>query len=124
MKIFFVRTFAIAMVLVLTATGLWAGGADETGAAAAAEKRYVTDPATGKVIVAPQYGGSIAEAIIDDPEHADTWWGSRQTPAVTLLLEAMGVVDWSTAILGEQKLRGSAWGAMAGGTARKWSYRS
>ena len=28
------------------------------------------------------------------------------------------------AILGEQKLRGSAWGAMAGGTARKSSYRS
>ena len=29
MKIFFARTFAIALVLILSATGLWAAGAEE-----------------------------------------------------------------------------------------------
>ena len=37
------RTFAVALVLVLTATGLWATGAEEAPAAAA-DKQYVTDP--------------------------------------------------------------------------------
>ena len=58
MKIFFARTFAIALVLVLTATGLWAAGVDEEPAAAA-DKKYVTDPTTGKVVTAPEYGGTI-----------------------------------------------------------------
>ncbi len=61
MKILFARTFAIALVLVLTATGLWAAGAEEAPAAAA-EKKYVTDPTTGKVVVAPEYGGTFTFA--------------------------------------------------------------
>ena len=40
------RTFAVAVVLVLTATGLWAAGAEEEPAAAM-EKETVFDPATG-----------------------------------------------------------------------------
>ena len=49
-------TFAIALVLALTATGLWAAGAEEEPAAAA-DKKYVTDPSTGKVVVAPSTAG-------------------------------------------------------------------
>ena len=52
-------TFAIALVLILTAPGLWATGADEEEPAAAADKRYVTDPVTGKAVSAPQYGGKL-----------------------------------------------------------------
>ena len=91
----FVRTFAVALVLVLSATGLWAAAADEEGTAAAAEKRYVTDPTTGKVYVAPQYGGSIAEAVPSEGDHTDTWWGSGSRDIVTLFLEKMGIADWS-----------------------------
>ncbi len=58
-------TFAVALVLVLTATGLWAGGAEDEPAAAA-DKKYVTDPTTGKVVVAPEYGGTLTYA-----------WGGR-----------------------------------------------
>ena len=58
-QITIIRTFAIALVLVLTATGLWAGGAEEEAPAAAADKKYVTDPTTGKVVVAPEYGGTL-----------------------------------------------------------------
>ena len=46
-------TFAFALVLVMTATGLWAAGAEEEPAAAA-DKKYVTDPSTGKVVTAPE----------------------------------------------------------------------
>ena len=63
MKILFRMTFAIALVLVLTATGLWATGAEEEPAAAA-DKRYVTDPVTGKAVSAPQYGGKLTYANV------------------------------------------------------------
>ena len=61
------RTCAVALVLALTATGLWAAGADEEGAAAADDKKYVTDPTTGKVVVAPQYGGTFIATRRSDP---------------------------------------------------------
>ena len=56
---------------------------------------YVTDPSSGKVYVAPQYGGSIAEGITSESKHTDTWWGVAARGAVNLLLDKMGVVDWS-----------------------------
>ena len=52
------RTFAVASVLVLTATGVWAAGADEEPAAAA-EKEMVLDPRTGEMVEAPRYGRHI-----------------------------------------------------------------
>ena len=69
MKIFFTSNFAVALVLVLTATGLWAAGAEED-TTAAGEKRYVTDPTTGKMVVAPQYGGTITSDFL-------TWCADR-----------------------------------------------
>ena len=53
------RTFlAVLFGLVLTATGLWATGADEEPAAAM-EKEMVMDPTTGKMVTAPVYGGTL-----------------------------------------------------------------
>ena len=57
----FKKGLAVLIGLVLTATGLWAGGAEEEPAAAA-EKEMVTDPATGKTWTAPQYGGTLTWA--------------------------------------------------------------
>ena len=57
---------------------------------------YVTDPSSGRVYVAPQYGGSITEAKVADAPHADTWWGSGSREPVTLVLEKMGIADWAT----------------------------
>ena len=62
MKIFLARTFAIALVLVLTATGLWAAGGAEAEPAAAAEKEMVLDPTTGEMVEAPRYGGTLTYA--------------------------------------------------------------
>ena len=39
-------------------------------------QEMVKDPATGKMIKAPQYGGQIVFAAdLDEPPHIDTWWG-------------------------------------------------
>ncbi|MDE0025539.1 MAG: ABC transporter substrate-binding protein [Spirochaetaceae bacterium] len=59
MKVFIARTFAVALVLILSATGLWAGAGTEEAPAAAMEKEMVTDPTTGKMVTAPQYGGTL-----------------------------------------------------------------
>ena len=64
------RTFAVALVLALTATGLWAAGAEEEPAAAA-DKKYVTDPTTGKVITAPEYGGTFFAGYNGQPDGTD-----------------------------------------------------
>ena len=82
--ILFTRTFAIALVLVLTATGLWAAGAEESPTAAA-DKKYVTDPTTGKVVTAPEYGGTLTypyKAVSDtsDPLLLATLWNSSSVP--------------------------------------------
>ena len=96
MKIFLARTFAVAFVLILTATGLWAAGAEETPGAAA-DKKYVTDPSTGKVVVAPQYGGTITYAQKREPAGPDTVisgpWAQEYVGPV---LEKLGIPDWAT----------------------------
>ena len=53
----FRKCLAVLSVLVLTATGLWAAGEEEP--AAAADKKYVTDPTTGEVVVAPAHGEKL-----------------------------------------------------------------
>ena len=50
------RTCAVALVLVLTATGLWAAAAEEQPAAVA-EKEMVLDPTTGKMVTARNMAG-------------------------------------------------------------------
>ena len=86
------RTFAVALVLVLTATGLWAGGAEEEPAAAA-DKKYVTDPTTGKVVVAPEYGGTLTYSDASEPLHADPW--SRSPRAIEDVAERLGMGNWA-----------------------------
>ena len=57
--VLFKKCLAVLSVLVLTATGLWAAGEEEGSTATVADKKYVTDPTTGKVVVAPEYGGTL-----------------------------------------------------------------
>ena len=93
--ILFTRIFAVALVLAVAATGLWAAGAEEEPAAAA-EKELVRDPSTGQMILQPQYGGSIAEAYVQEEPCMDTWFGVYcGRSSVNLVLEKMGIVDWA-----------------------------
>ena len=66
---------AILIGLALTATGVWAAGAAEEGSAAAADKKYVTDPTTGKVVVAPEYGGTFTHGYCCSPPDFDSLYG-------------------------------------------------
>ena len=62
----FRKILAVLFGLVFAATGLWASAAEEEEPAAAMEKEMVTDPATGKMVTAPEYGGTLTYA-----------WGGR-----------------------------------------------
>ena len=55
----FRKILAVLLGLVLAATGLWASAAEEEEPAAAMEKEMVMDPTTGKMVTAPEYGGTI-----------------------------------------------------------------
>ena len=85
---------AVMCGLVLTATGLWASAASEAEPAAAADREMVRDPATGQMILQPQYGGSIAVAWTrDDQMHTDTWYGAATE---TLLASFWSTWAWRT----------------------------
>ena len=94
-KRMFATGLAVMCGLVLTATGLWASAASEAEPAAAADREMVRDPATGQMILKPQYGGSIADAwVTDDGLHTDTWFGGGNRGPTNLVLEVMGMGDW------------------------------
>ena len=67
----FRKCLAVLIGLALTATGLWAAGEEEGSTAAAADKKYVTDPSTGKVVTAPEYGGTVTFAQKEEPPGTD-----------------------------------------------------
>ena len=96
-KILFTRTFAVALVMVVTATGLWAAGADEAPAAAAADKKYVTDPVFGNVVVAPQYGGTITQVLKHNVDRdMDPYSGGPGSLFITSgVVEKLAMVDWA-----------------------------
>ena len=65
------RAFAVALVLILSATGLWASPAGEEEPAAAMEKEMVMDPSTGEMVTAPRYGGTLTFAQTGPSASAD-----------------------------------------------------
>ena len=88
------RTFAVALVLVLTATGLWAAGAEEEPAAAS-EKETVFDPATGMTWTAPEYGGTLTQAVVVFPPSTDNWWNLGWAPHfISGVVERLAFADW------------------------------
>ena len=90
-------TFAIALVMMLTATGLWATGADEGSTAAAADKKYVTDPTTGKVVSAPEYGGTLTFAMkAEFPGTDSVLSGGGVHNSSSLVVEKLAMADWAT----------------------------
>ena len=56
--------------------------------------KYVTDPTTGKVVTAPQYGGSLTVADRDDPDNIDTYYRHPPASVAALVVEKLGIGDW------------------------------
>ena len=86
------KTLAVALVLVLTAAGLWAAAADEEPAAAA-KKEMVLDPTTGEMVEAPRYGGTLTYATRGLAWNWDPYYGWTD-PQLTGLVEKLAVGNW------------------------------
>ena len=67
------RFLLIALAFALVATAAFASGEGEE--AAAAEKEMVRDPATGKMVTAPEYGGTITFGTASEPPNSDPGQG-------------------------------------------------
>ena len=91
----FRKILAVLFGLVLAATGLWASAAEEGEPAAAMEKEMVMDPTTGKMVTAPEYGGTFTHATKGDYPVADTWF--QHGPGILLapVVEKLGIADWA-----------------------------
>ena len=88
---------AVLFGVVLTATGLWAGAAEEEEPAAAMDKEMVLDASTGKMVVAPQYGGTITYTLLDDPASPDAVLSDHGAlEVVAPVLEKLAWGDWAT----------------------------
>ncbi len=58
---------------------------------------YVTDPTTGKVVSAPQYGGALHIGRSADPHTGvDTWYGHGAADFSAMINEKLGIADWAT----------------------------
>ena len=87
---------AVLCGLVLTATGLGASPAGEEEPAAAMEKEMVRDPATGKMVSAPEYGGTLTFATSVEAEHPDTHFHHSPAMVSGATVEKLGMMDWAT----------------------------
>ena len=86
--------WAVTVALCLTATGAWAGGEEETETASAEPREMVEDPTTGKMLLAPRYGGSISYAAVGSPPSSDTWFTHHSNNAINGVNESLAIGDW------------------------------
>ena len=85
---------AVLAGLVLAATGAWAAAAPEEPAAAM-EKEMVTDPTTGEMVTAPQYGGTLTFATMLEPPSADTLVYGSAGLAIGGVAEQLIIPNWA-----------------------------
>ena len=57
-------------------------------------KKYVTDPTTGKVIPAPEYGGTIVRLQAYEPPHTDTYFTHHAAMGTDGVTESLAHADW------------------------------
>ena len=86
---------AVLFGLALTATGLWAAAAEEAPAAAMG-KEMVLDPTTGKMVTAPEYGGTFTWGDVLDPPHCDPYLHGHGPRPIALVAEKLGIYNWGT----------------------------
>ena len=87
------KYLAVLIGLAVTATGLSAAPAEEQPAAAA-EKEMVLDPTTGKMVTAPEYGGTLTQAAGRDQKVFDTYLAWSPFQVSSAVVEKLGIVDW------------------------------
>ena len=92
----FSRFVSMALAFALAATVSFAAGeSDSAGAAAAADKKYVTDPTNGKVYTAPEYGGTLTYGASFEPPNSDAMIGGIGAgSAASGVVEKLGIANW------------------------------
>ncbi len=83
------KTQSLLLTLTLMVAAFW------VGSAAAAEKKYVTDPTTGKVVTAPEYGGTLTVALGNEPAGSDAWFGHPTMKLNEQVGEMLGNLNWA-----------------------------
>ena len=87
-------SMALAFALVATVS-FAAGESDSAGAAAAADRKYVTDPTNGIVYTAPEYGGSLTYGASWEPPNSDAMIGGIGAgSAASGVVEKLGIANW------------------------------
>jgi peptide/nickel transport system substrate-binding protein len=56
--------------------------------------KYVTDPTTGKVVTAPEYGGTLTYVFTGTLRGADSWFGWGAGMLVSGVIEKLGIGNW------------------------------
>ena len=84
-------------------------------------KKYVTDPTTGKVIPAPEYGGTIVRLQTNEPPHTDTYFTHHAANATDGVTESLAHADWGIdrAVFDHMKRPTPLW-VMRGQLATDW----
>ena len=94
----FLRTFlAVLFGFVLTATGVWASPAGEEEPAAAMEKEMVMDPTTGKMVTAPEYGGTLTYPYVIEFESDPFVVGGAAAYLIGSVNENLARPNWGLA---------------------------
>ncbi len=88
------RLMLLPLAFALVAAVTFAGGEDETEAAAA-PREMVEDPTTGNMLLAPRYGGSISYAAIGSPPSSDVWFTHHSYNAINGVNENLAVGNWA-----------------------------
>ena len=78
---------AILLSLILMVAAFWVSPA--------AAQKYVTDPSTGKIVTAPEYGGTFTYAQGGEPPHVDSYLYSGAGLASGVVVEQLGIVNWA-----------------------------
>ena len=82
---------ALLLAFILGAFAFW------MDPAVAAEKKMVKDPSTGKMVTAPEYGGTISFVYKTEPAGPDVYVsGGQGSVYVAGVLEKLAIPDWAT----------------------------
>ena len=87
------RLLLMTLAFALVATVTFAAAEGEE--AAATEKEMVVDPSTGKMVTAPEYGGTIRAIMNFKPEGIDPYFRYTAGGLIGLVNEKLGVGDWA-----------------------------
>ena len=57
--------------------------------------KYVTDPSTGKVVTAPEYGGTLTFATMLEPPHGDPYLTMSAGHVISGVVERLVIPNWA-----------------------------